>query len=98
IKIQVKAQQELRDKAGVKEKRSYEKPYRNEELHKKINHFAEKKIKEIAASASAKHDRSDAFKKLQDDLTEHLGVLPEEDEPLVRYYFGELQYTYVRDM
>ncbi len=98
IKIQVKAQADLRDKVGVKGKREYTKPYRNEELHKKINDFAEARIKEIAASASAKHDRSDAFKKLQDDLVVHLGVLPDEDVPLVKYYFSELQYNYIRDM
>jgi polyribonucleotide nucleotidyltransferase len=98
IQAQVKAQEQLRDKVGVKNKRDYTKPYRNEDLHKKINKFAEKDIKKIAASASAKHDRSDAFKKLQDELIEHLGVLPNEDVPLVKYYFGELQYHYVRDM
>ncbi|CAN5225764.1 polyribonucleotide nucleotidyltransferase [soil metagenome] len=98
IKVQVKAQQELREKVGVEGKRDYSKPYRNEELHQKINAFAETRIKEIAASASAKHDRSDAFKQLQNDLIEHLGVLPNEDVPLVKHYFGELQYHYVRDM
>jgi polyribonucleotide nucleotidyltransferase len=98
IKIQVKAQEELRAKIGVTAKREYTKPYRNEELHKKINEFSEKKIKEIAASASAKQDRSDAYKKLHDDLVEHLGVLPAEDVPLVKYYYGELQYHYIRDM
>ncbi|MBA2249693.1 MAG: polyribonucleotide nucleotidyltransferase [Chitinophagaceae bacterium] len=98
IKIQVKAQQELRDKVGATQKREYVKPYRNKELHQKINEFAEARIKAIAASASAKHDRSDAFEKLKNDLVESLGVLPVEDVPLVKYYFGELQYHYVRDM
>ncbi len=98
IQVQVKAQEELRAKIGVTGKRDYTKPYRNEELHKKIDKFAEKRIKEIAKSASAKHDRSDAFKKLQDDLVEHLGVIPDEDVPLVKHYFGELQYHYIRDM
>jgi polyribonucleotide nucleotidyltransferase len=83
---------------GVKSKREYAKPYRNEELHVKIREFSENKIKAIAESASAKQDRSEAFKKLKDELVEHLGVLPEEDEPLVGYYFGELQYHYIRDM
>jgi polyribonucleotide nucleotidyltransferase len=98
IQAQVKAQEELRDKVGVKSKREYAKPYRNEELHGKIREFSENKIKAIAESASAKQDRSEAFKKLKDELVEHLGVLPEEDEPLVSYYFGELQYHYIRDM
>ncbi len=98
IKIQVKAQQELRDKIGQTGKRTYAAPYRNEELHQKINEFAEERIKEIARAGSAKHDRSDAFEKLKIDLVEHLGVLPNEDVPLVRHYFSELQYHYVRDM
>jgi polyribonucleotide nucleotidyltransferase len=98
IQAQVKAQEELRDKVGAKGKRDYTKPYRNEELHKKIDKFAEKRIKEIAKSASAKHDRSDAFEQLKNDLIEHLGVIPDEDVPLVRYYFSDLQYHYVRDM
>lgn len=98
IQVQVKAQEELRDKVGVKSKREYAKPYRNEELHGKIREFSENKIKAIAESASAKQDRSEAFKKLKDELVEYLGVLPEEDEPLVSYYFGELQYHYIRDM
>ncbi|HUS00820.1 MAG TPA: polyribonucleotide nucleotidyltransferase [Chitinophagaceae bacterium] len=98
IKIQVKAQEQLREKVGVKGKRDYTKPYRNEELHNKINAFSEKRIKEIAKSASAKQDRSDAYKKLHDDLIEHLGVLPDEDVPLVKHYYGELQYHYIRDM
>ena len=98
IKIQVKAQAELRDKIGRTSKRDYTKPYRNEELHKTINAFAEVRIKEIASSASAKQDRTDAFKKLHNDLIEHLGVLPAEDVPLVKYYYGELQYHYIRDM
>jgi len=98
IQVQVKAQQELRDKIGAKAKRDYTKPYRNEELHQKINEFAEKRIKEIAASASAKQDRSDAYKQLHNDLVEHLGVLPDADVPLVKHYYGELQYHYIRDM
>ena len=98
IKIQVKAQADLRDKVGVKGKRDFTKPYRNEELHQKINAFAEARIKAIAASASAKHDRSDAFEKLKNDLIEHLGVLENQDVPLVRFYFSELQYHYIRDM
>ncbi len=42
IKIQVKAQEELRDKAGVKGKRDYTKPYRNEELDEKIIAFCKR--------------------------------------------------------
>ena len=99
IRIQVKAQEELRDLLGIKGKRDYKKPYRNEELNEKIKAFAKDRMYKISASASAKHERSDAYKALHLDLVEHLGTeLPSEDKALVGHYFGELQYYVVRDM
>jgi polyribonucleotide nucleotidyltransferase len=98
IKIQIKAQEELREKAGVTGKREYTKPYRNEELEQKINSFAQAKMYEISKGALSKHDRSDSFKKLADELKESLGELSDEDAPLVSHYFGELQYNVVRNM
>ena len=99
IRIQVKAQEELRNAVGITSKRDYTKPYRNAELEQKINDFAKDKIHAISASASAKHERSNAFKKLQEELTAHLGEeLPDEDKKLIGFYFGELQYHVVRDM
>jgi polyribonucleotide nucleotidyltransferase len=99
IKLQVKAQEELRDKAGAKAKREYTKPYRNEELNDKITAFAKDKMLAIASAASSKHERQDAFDLLATELTEHLGEeLPDEDKGLIKYYFGELQYHVVRDM
>ena len=99
IKLQVKAQEELRDKVGAKAKRDYTKPYRNEDLDKKITEFAKDKMLAIAAKASAKHERQDAFDQLVKETKEHLGEeLPDEDKKLIGYYFGELQYHVVRDM
>lgn len=99
IKIQVKAQEQLRDKVGVKTKRDYTKPYRNEELEQKINSFAKDKMLAIASKPSAKHERQEAFDQLANELKEHLGEeLPDEDSKLIKYYFGELQYHVVRDM
>jgi polyribonucleotide nucleotidyltransferase len=99
IRIQVKAQEELRALVGITQKREYTKPYRNEELYEKIKAFAQNKMHAIASSASAKHERSAAFKALESDLKAHLGEeLPDEDKPLVGFYYGELQYHVVRDM
>jgi polyribonucleotide nucleotidyltransferase len=99
IRIQVKAQEELRSLVGVAGKREYTKPYRNEELYEKIKAFAAPKMHAISASASAKHERSDAFKALEAELKVHLGTeLADEDKSLVGFYFGELQYHVVRDM
>lgn len=99
IRVQIKAQADLRTQVGVTSKREYTKPYRNEELNQKITAFAKDKMHAIAASASAKHERSDAFAKLEDEVVAYLGEeLPDEDKKLVGHYFGELQYHVVRDM
>lgn len=98
VQSQIAAQAELRDKVGVTAKRDYTKPYRNEELEKRIIELAKDKMHAIAASRSAKHERSDAFSKLHDEVKEALGELSDEDAPLVGFYFGELQYHVVRDM
>lgn len=99
IRIQIKAQEALREKAGAKEKRAYTLPYRNEELKKKIEDFATAKVKEVAAAASSKHDRTEAFKKIKEEIETFLGEeIPEEDAGLIGYYFHDLQYHIVRDM
>ncbi len=99
IRIQVKAQEQLRDLVGITSKRDYKKPYRNEELNDKIKAFAKDRMYAISASASAKHERSDAYKLLHQELVAHLGEeLASEDKALVGHYFGELQYYVVRDM
>ncbi len=99
IRVQVKAQEQLRDIVGITSKRDYKKPYRNDELNEKIKAFAKDKMYAISASASAKHERSDAYKLLQQELVAHLGEeLASEDKALIGHYFGELQYYVVRDM
>lgn len=99
IKVQVKAQADLRAKAGVTSKREYNKPYRNEELNKKITEFSKDKIYKIASSSLSKHERSESFSKIYDELKTHLGEeLPDEDKALIGHYYGDLQYYVVRDM
>ncbi|HZB12996.1 MAG TPA: polyribonucleotide nucleotidyltransferase, partial [Chryseolinea sp.] len=99
IKSQIKAQQDLRGQVGATTKREYTKPYRNEELNEKIIAFGKDKMYAIAAAASAKHDRSDAFSDLYKEIKEHLGEeLPAEDKAIIGVYVGELQYNVVRDM
>jgi polyribonucleotide nucleotidyltransferase len=83
---------------GAPAKREYTKPYRNEELFNKIKEIGGEKMKAIATSASAKHERSDAFSKLHDEIKEALGELSAEDAALVGMYVGDLQYYVVRDM
>jgi len=99
IRIQIKAQADLRDLVGITSKRDYKKPYRNEELNEKISAFAIDKMHAIASAASEKHQRSDAFKALHDEVVTFLGEeLPDADKKLIGHYVGELQYYVVRDM
>jgi polyribonucleotide nucleotidyltransferase len=83
IRIQIKAQGELRDKAGVKGKRDYAKPEHKEELQQKVIAFTKDRIYQIARAGSSKHERSDAFDKLKEELIASLG---EEVEDIDRKY------------
>ena len=99
IRVQIKAQAGLRDLVGITSKRDYKKPYRNEELNEKISEFAKDKMHAIASAASEKHQRSDAFKALHEEVVTFLGEeLPDADKKLIGHYVGELQYYVVRDM
>ena len=99
IRLQIKGQAELRAAVGVTSKREYTKPYRNEELNEKIIAFAKDKMYAIASAASAKHERSEAFAKLHEEVKTFLGEeLPDADKKLIGHYTGELQYHVVRDM
>ena len=98
IQKQIAAQRELHAMIGAPAKREYTKPYRNEDLYNKIREIGGEKMKAIAMAASAKHERSDAFSKLHDEIKEALGELSDEDAALVGMYVGDLQYYVVRDM
>ncbi len=100
IKIQVKAQQELHQLSGGVAKRDYDKPHTNEELKAKIAEFAKERIYQVAKSALGKHERSEAFHKIGEELETFLNVdeLPEEDQPLVGKYLHSLEKEVVRNM
>lgn len=107
IRIQIKAQEELRDMAGVKGKREYKKPVEDEALREKVTAFAKPKVYEIAKGKYSKAERSDKFEALEEELMEHIksGLnlaegeeVPDETKKLVKTYFGDVQYHVVRDM
>ena len=99
IRLQIKAQEQLRDKAGVAGKRDYVKPVVNEELREKVTAFTKDKIYAIAKSASAKHDRSEAFDKLKKELIESLGEeVDDTTKKQAKKYYEDLQWELVRDM
>lgn len=105
IRLQIKAQQALREKVGVTGKREYTKPVQNEELREKVNAFAATKMLEISRSATTKQVRTEQYKQLEEATLEHLASgypeetgMPEEDQKLAKQYFGDLQYYTVRNM
>ncbi len=68
IRVQIKAQEQLRDLVGVTGKREYKKPEQNEALHETVMAYAKDKIYEIAKSGLSKHERSAGFKVIKDEL------------------------------
>jgi polyribonucleotide nucleotidyltransferase len=107
IRIQVKAQEELRDMVGVKGKRDYTKPVTDETLREKVNTFARQKLYDIAKGKHSKHERGDKFDVVKEELIEYLKkdlnlaegeALPDLTKKLASNYFSDLQYYVVRDM
>jgi polyribonucleotide nucleotidyltransferase len=100
IRVQIKAQQELRSKVGVQGKREYPKPLQNEELKQKVVSLSGDRMYQISRSGSSKHERSDAFEQLRDETIKTiLGEEPDEkEEKLAIKYFEDLKWEVVRNM
>ncbi|GGH62386.1 polyribonucleotide nucleotidyltransferase [Filimonas zeae] len=99
IRIQIQAQQELRNKVGISTKRDYPKPEQNEALKAVVAAFTAEKIKTIARGGTAKHDRSAAFKTLKDELVASLGEeADDKTKKQAKKYYEDLQWELVRDM
>jgi polyribonucleotide nucleotidyltransferase len=107
IRVQIKAQQELREMIGAKPKRDYTRPEQNEELRKRVYDFATERMKQLSKGNLPKQERKDAYKAIQDEFLEILkkeANLPEgedlkpEIKKWVKNYLSDLQYDVVRDM
>lgn len=99
IRIQIKAQHELREAKGVTAKRDYKKPEQNEEIKNKVIAFAKDKIYEISKKGSAKNERSEAYKALKEELITSLGEeTTDTDKKLAKKYYEDLHWEVVRDM
>ncbi|ULQ57475.1 polyribonucleotide nucleotidyltransferase [Flavihumibacter rivuli] len=107
IRMQVKAQAELRQLVGVTTKRDYPKPAQDEELRAKVTAFAKDKVYQVSKSALAKHQRSEQFEQIGTELMEYLKAEYKVEEgaeldasvkKLAKNYYADLQYYVVRDM
>lgn len=99
IRIQIKAQAELRDAKGVTGKREYKKPEGNEEVNQKVIAFAKEKVYAISKMGSAKNERSEAYSKLKEELVASLGEeVTDGEKKLAKKYYEDLKWEVVRDM
>ena len=99
IRVQITAQEELRQKVGVEGKRDYTKPAINEEIQQKVNDFATERVYGISKAGSSKYDRSKAYDELKKEVVAMLGAeaTPEQIK-LAKKYYEDLKWDVVRNM
>ena len=101
IKKQVQAQVELAALVGKTTKREYNHEPSNPELRDQIFAAAYDKVYAVAKSASAKHERSERFKQIAEEVALALGVGEETDDDtlfLFKKYFHDVQSDAVRNL
>ncbi len=99
IRLQIKAQADLRDKKGVSTKRDYKKPEQDETIKQKVYEFAQAKVYEISRKGSAKHERSDAYSALREEIMASLGTeITDLQKKLAKKYYEDLKWEVVRNM
>ena len=107
IRVQIKAQEELRDLVGAGAKRDYPKPTQNEVLRQRVDDFARERMAQLSKANLPKAERKETYKKISEDLKEVLrqeANLPEGEDladdvkKMVKGYLADLQYYVVRDM
>ncbi|NND51755.1 MAG: polyribonucleotide nucleotidyltransferase [Flavobacteriaceae bacterium] len=99
IKLQCEAQMKLAEAAGRKEVREYDGEPEDEELEKKIHEQAYDKVYAIAKAGSAKHERSEAFTEIKEEIK---GAYSEEEleeiGDLVSKYYRKAEKAAIRDL
>ena len=99
IKVQVQVQKELTEAVGKTEKRPYSHEHSNPELREQVFAATYQKVYDIAKSGSAKHERSDKFKEIQDLFIVSLGEEVDDiTKSLAKKYFHDVQYDAVRNL
>ncbi len=99
IKKQIDAQMKLADAFGRKEVREYEQGAEDEELEKKIRDLAYDKVYAVAKAGSAKHERSEAFSAIKDEIKATYSEEElEEKGHLISDYYRKAEKAAVRDL
>jgi len=99
IKVQCAAQLKLAEAFGKKEVREYEAEREDEELAKKIHEMAYDKVYAIAKAGSSKHERTDAFAAIKEDIK---ATFSEEEladiGDLISKYYYKAEKEAIRDL
>jgi polyribonucleotide nucleotidyltransferase len=99
IRMQITAQEELREKVGVQGKRDYPKPASDEGIQNTVNTFAEARVYAISKSASSKGDRTKAYDELKKEVIAQLGEeATSEQKKLAKKYYEDLKWEVIRNM
>jgi polyribonucleotide nucleotidyltransferase len=99
IRVHIKAQEELRAKVGIGSKREYKKPESSDAIREKVTQLAKDRVYQISKASSAKHERSDAYDKLKEELIASLGEeATDSNKKLVKKYYEDLKWEVVRHM
>jgi len=99
IRIQITAQEQLREKVGVEGKRDYPKPPSDEAIQNTVNTFAEARVYAISKSASSKGDRTKAYDELKKEVIAQLGEEATSDQKkLAKKYYEDLKWEVIRNM
>ncbi len=107
IRIQIKAQQELRNLVGVSEKRDYPKPDQNDAIKERVYEIGTLGMETLARANLKKAARKEQYEAIKELVIETMRQeanlpegenLPSDTQKLVKKYLSDLQYDVVRDM
>ena len=99
IKVQIQAQLKLAEAVGKKEPRAYETAKVDEQIEQKIHELAYQKIYDAAKEARPKHERSDAFDAIKEEVMAQFSEEEiEENGDLIKRYFKQVHKAAIRDL
>lgn len=99
IKAQCKAQEEFVNKVGKKETRTYDLEENDADLEVKIHEMAYQKCYDIAKIGSSKHERSEKFDAVKEEIKASFSEEElEEKKDLISKYFAKAQKSAVRNL
>ena len=99
IKVQCAAQVRLAEAFGKKETRTYESEREDEDLAKKIHDMAYDKVYAIAKAGSSKHERSEAFATIKEEIKASFSEEEMADYgAMVSKYYNKAEKAAIRDL